>query len=166
MTTEFDISAVADAVAEATGAALAPPPRTLPPGWIRKESRSNPGFYYYFYIPTGLTSWQPPVQENEGGEQTESSRTETLSEPGTKEPLAATTTAGDHSANSTRTASPTPPVGESKDPEDAEDRASKRRKPTSESGPKEVRVLHILKKHKDSRRPSSWRQPKITQVRH
>jgi NIMA-interacting peptidyl-prolyl cis-trans isomerase 1 len=28
--------------------------------------------------------------------------------------------------------------------------------------PKEVRVLHILKKHSSSRRPSSWRQSKIT----
>ena len=25
-----------------------------------------------------------------------------------------------------------------------------------------MRILHILKKHKGSRRPSSWRQPKIT----
>jgi NIMA-interacting peptidyl-prolyl cis-trans isomerase 1 len=33
---------------------------------------------------------------------------------------------------------------------------------SSSSGPKEVRVLHILKKHKDSRRPSSWRQKTIT----
>ena len=31
--------------------------------------------------------------------------------------------------------------------------------------PKEVRVLHILKKHKDSRRPSSWRVPKITDTK-
>lgn len=28
--------------------------------------------------------------------------------------------------------------------------------------PTEVRALHILRKHKDSRRPSSWRQPVIT----
>lgn len=28
--------------------------------------------------------------------------------------------------------------------------------------PEKVRVLHILKKHKDSRRPASWRQAKIT----
>ncbi|KAL7502905.1 hypothetical protein ACHAWX_000547 [Stephanocyclus meneghinianus] len=35
------------------------------------------------------------------------------------------------------------------------------RKPTSEE-PKEVRVLHILKKHAGSRRPSSWRVKEIT----
>lgn len=52
----------------------------------------------------------------------------------------------------------------------ASDRSKKRSRPSSgatsstlvEEGnsrksPKEVRVLHILKKHKDSRRPSSWR---------
>jgi NIMA-interacting peptidyl-prolyl cis-trans isomerase 1 len=29
----------------------------------------------------------------------------------------------------------------------------------------QVRALHILKKHKDSRRPSSWRKPKITETK-
>jgi Parvulin-like peptidyl-prolyl isomerase len=33
---------------------------------------------------------------------------------------------------------------------------------SSSSSPEKVRVLHILKKHKDSRRPASWRQSKIT----
>jgi len=33
---------------------------------------------------------------------------------------------------------------------------------SSSSDPKEVRVLHILKKHRGSRRPASWRNPKIT----
>merc|ERR1719387_2618953 len=28
--------------------------------------------------------------------------------------------------------------------------------------PKQVQVLHIIRKHKDSRRPSSWREPVIT----
>ncbi|KAG7336648.1 parvulin-like peptidyl-prolyl isomerase [Nitzschia inconspicua] len=34
--------------------------------------------------------------------------------------------------------------------------------PANDGGPAEVRVLHILKKHEGSRRPSSWRNPKIT----
>ena len=29
-------------------------------------------------------------------------------------------------------------------------------------GDEEVRVLHLLKKHRDSRRPASWRNPEIT----
>merc|ERR1712093_808266 len=28
--------------------------------------------------------------------------------------------------------------------------------------PKEVQVLHIIRKHRESRRPASWRDPKIT----
>ncbi|KAL7536982.1 hypothetical protein ACHAWF_005617 [Thalassiosira exigua] len=31
--------------------------------------------------------------------------------------------------------------------------------------PREVRVLHILKKHRGSRRPASWRNPKITDAK-
>jgi NIMA-interacting peptidyl-prolyl cis-trans isomerase 1 len=31
--------------------------------------------------------------------------------------------------------------------------------------PREVRVLHLLKKHRGSRRPASWRNPKITDTR-
>lgn len=39
--------------------------------------------------------------------------------------------------------------------------SSKRAKGSS-SMPEKVRTLHILKKHRDSRRPSSWRQARIT----
>ena len=74
---------------------------------------------------------------------------------------------------------PPPSFEEDDDEEEAEhahhhSRSSKRRKtataPSSSSSsssksPKEVRVLHILKKHKDSRRPSSWRNPKITSTK-
>lgn len=38
----------------------------------------------------------------------------------------------------------------------------KRSRGSSSSSPKEVRVLHLLKKHNKSRRPSSWRKKKIT----
>ena len=77
---DFDVSTVAaikDAVAEATGTVLAPSrnqgiardqreaPRQLPTGWILKESRSNPGFFYFFNIPTGLASWYPPTPPKE-----------------------------------------------------------------------------------------------------
>mmetsp|Transcript_15867 Transcript_15867/g.20135 ORF Transcript_15867/g.20135 Transcript_15867/m.20135 type:complete len:321 (-) Transcript_15867:84-1046(-) len=44
------------------------------------------------------------------------------------------------------------------------ERSTKRQRPSSSSSnaPEKVRALHILKKHRDSRRPSSWRQSKIT----
>jgi peptidylprolyl isomerase len=32
----------------------------------------------------------------------------------------------------------------------------------TEGEPKQVQVLHIIRKHRDSRRPASWREPKIT----
>jgi NIMA-interacting peptidyl-prolyl cis-trans isomerase 1 len=90
---------------------------------------------------TGLTSWQPPVEVIEQSQQQEQAE---------EEPEA-------------------PPVQDDeregeKDPENSEDRSSKRRKASTSQSAKEVRVLHILKKHKDSRRPSSWRQPVIRQT--
>ena len=42
------------------------------------------------------------------------------------------------------------------------ERSRDRDRSSGGSDPKEVRVLHILKKHRDSRRPASWRNPKIT----
>ncbi len=42
------------------------------------------------------------------------------------------------------------------------DAASPHKKSRKSGEPKEVRVLHILKKHIDSRRPSSWRNAHIT----
>jgi NIMA-interacting peptidyl-prolyl cis-trans isomerase 1 len=152
-----DITAVADAVAEATSAGLAGAPRPLPNGWILKESRSNPGFYYYFYIPTGLSSWQAPALNDAGDSQVDASAKERthLSAKAELPP-----TAGNGSSQPPAEATET----QQADAEDVEERSSKRRKPISTAGPKEVRVLHILKKHKDSRRPASWRKAKITSV--
>jgi NIMA-interacting peptidyl-prolyl cis-trans isomerase 1 len=45
-----------------------------------------------------------------------------------------------------------------------DDKEKLKEKPSSAS-PKEVRVLHILKKHKGSRRPASWRNPNITDTK-
>uniref|UniRef100_A0A7S4JSN8 peptidylprolyl isomerase n=1 Tax=Odontella aurita TaxID=265563 RepID=A0A7S4JSN8_9STRA len=42
---------------------------------------------------------------------------------------------------------------------------SRRLSSSSEREPDQVRVLHILKKHRGSRRPASWRNPKITDNR-
>eukprot|EP00934_Nitzschia_sp_Nitz4_P004432 Nitzschia sp. Nitz4//scaffold148_size54725//34701//35701//NITZ4_006661-RA/size54725-processed-gene-0.15-mRNA-1//1//CDS//3329536757//4422//frame0 len=159
--------AVADAVAQATTTTNnnnnhsntpRPCPTPLPPGWVLKASQSNPGYFYYFSIPTGETSWTPPAA-------TVSVDTSTT----------ATSNQENHSSSS------------SMPEEDDPDRSSKRRKParddssgtttttaaataaaaasassTATDSPKQVRVLHILKKHTGSRRPSSWRQAKIT----
>ena len=150
---ELDITAVADAVAEATNSGPAVVPRPLPNGWILKESRSSPGCFYYFYIPTGLSSWQAPLQNDTATDSQQTEATERERAPLTAKADVPSTLDKTEGAETQHT-----------DAEEAEDRASKRRKPTSTSGPKEVRVLHILKKHKDSRRPASWRKASITAV--
>ena len=153
MTDALDISAVADAVASAVK--MGPPPPALPQGWILKASRSSPGYYYYYHADTGLSSWQPPVMEQRLDEEEEEADNRDTAMTG----------------NEQTTILPPPEEDKNKndevDQEVAEDRSSKRRKApsaSSSSSPKEVRVLHILKKHAGSRRPSSWRQPKITQT--
>lgn len=37
--------------------------------------------------------------------------------------------------------------------------------PISSSGPEQVQCSHLLVKHKDSRRPSSWREDNITRTK-
>jgi NIMA-interacting peptidyl-prolyl cis-trans isomerase 1 len=153
------VTAVADAVASAVK--LGPPPPALPTGWIMRDSRSNPGYFYYYNMDTGMTDWSPPAalqQQQAPPPPPLSAAHENDAGDGLPPGL-------DNSSNSNE---------KDEDPETAEDRASKRRKggeeiatssnsgSSSSSSPKEVRVLHLLKKHKGSRRPSSWRQAKIT----
>jgi NIMA-interacting peptidyl-prolyl cis-trans isomerase 1 len=45
------------------------------------------------------------------------------------------------------------------------DRPTKAAEPVSASGPTHVAASHLLVKHRDSRRPSSWRQDKITRTK-
>lgn len=42
------------------------------------------------------------------------------------------------------------------------DAPDKPAEPVSSSGPEQVQCSHLLVKHKDSRRPSSWREENIT----
>ncbi|KAL3944435.1 MAG: hypothetical protein SGBAC_001463 [Bacillariaceae sp.] len=152
MAETIDVSAVADAVANVVGpsaAFMGDPPPPLPQGWVIKESRSSPGCYYYYNILMGISSWQAPALEEE---KQESAQKQTATQP-----------QDNPKSQPSRNGSKPSPQHASKDPEDSDDRSSKRHKSqSSSSAPKEVRVLHILKKHKGSRRPSSWRQPKIT----
>lgn len=141
-------AAVADAVTAAVGVAAAAPIR-LPPGYIMKESSSNPGYFYYYNLETGLSSWHSPVVESE-----ESIRGDDVQQMRSMDSTEKEDPSHSHTSS---VAAPS-----KSDAQPTDERASKRRK-TSSNAPQEVRVLHILKKHKDSRRPSSWRQPKITQ---
>eukprot|EP00980_Cylindrotheca_fusiformis_P003662 scaffold818_cov136-Cylindrotheca_fusiformis.AAC.28 len=149
MTEALDASAVADAIASAVGAPPVTdfpenPPPPLPQGWVLKESRSNPGCHYYYHMDMGISSWQPPMLEDE------------------PVPMDKATTSENGTVNQQSRSKPEETKQQEMDT--SEERPSKRPKSqSSSSGPKEVRALHILKKHKDSRRPSSWRQAKITQ---
>lgn len=90
----------------------------LPKGWKGpKESKSNPGKFYYYNPHTKEKSWHRPTQESHGGG------------GGTKRPH-------DESSSSTS--------------------------PNKKAKLEEVQCLHLLRKHKDSRRPSSWRENEIT----
>jgi NIMA-interacting peptidyl-prolyl cis-trans isomerase 1 len=177
---------IADAVAAAASShqrqqqSLGPPP-PLPPGWIMKESRSNPGYYYYFHMDTGLVSWDPPVvQVNSSLSIPQPMQEDEILPPKTTTAAAATRPPKHRQEDDLEEAT-IAIHGKGSTDDEEQLRAVKRRKlpatssssaPTisqssssSSSGPAEVRVLHILKKHKDSRRPSSWRKPKITQTK-
>jgi NIMA-interacting peptidyl-prolyl cis-trans isomerase 1 len=119
-----------------------PPPEPLPPGWILKEARSQPNCYYYYHQETGLSSWDPPAAEETPlvSDQADAPR----------QSKGATST-GDRKRKIASTESSTRPSA----PESSK---SKKKK----SSAKEVRALHILKKHAGSRRPASWRNPNIT----
>jgi peptidyl-prolyl cis-trans isomerase NIMA-interacting 1 len=151
MADELDASALADAV---NAARLSSVPQRLPQGWITKESLSNPGFVYFYNAETGISSWHPPTMESDN-------QTSLVADEPSKVSMDIAMAVKEEPAFIPEPAVSTRDLPR---PPEEEERASKRHKTSSAStAPKEVRVLHILKKHKDSRRPSSWRQPKITQ---
>ena len=160
MAEELDAAALADAVKAAVNVGYSSGPQRLPTGWITKESSSNPGFFFYYNTETGLSSWYPPSDESEELPPLRDEPKKMAHNPiivaVKKEDPDVLPPYAPESVVSTQDSPP------------AQERATKRVKTSSTSSlsltaPKEVRVLHILKKHKDSRRPSSWRQPRITQ---
>ena len=134
---------------------IPPIPEALLPGWVSVHSKTHQGFVYYFHQDTGECRWDRPVDVTasvdlnlvQGVLQELGSKSQSLSNK--RHADAASGTAGDLSKDKSKTkrsrtaASP----GSTKD------------------GPKSVRVLHILKKHAGSRRPSSWRRAKITDTK-
>lgn len=133
----------------------------LPPGWVKKESRSNKGQFYYINLETGETQWtvpeklpplvpkkrktdSPPEKKKDPASPPQKPMEPLVKKPKVELPVdlygdlpEANTLAC--SAKVEAKIAPAPP------------------KPTTT-----VTALHILKKHTGSRRPSSWRQKVIT----
>jgi NIMA-interacting peptidyl-prolyl cis-trans isomerase 1 len=173
-----------DEIADLAAAALrSVPPKPLPPGWVLKESRSNPNYYYYYNQETGISTWQPPMDEiittNEAYHGLEStidpnslSSDPAQALPSTAHsvpPASVNEESSSHHLPEQSTSSSSPAVKPSRKrsmegmSKSAEDSSNNDRQPSKrQQTPKQVRVFHILKKHKDARRPSSWRNPKIT----
>lgn len=158
------------------------PPPPLPPGWHLKESRSNPGYYYYFDQETGTCSWYPPELESYN-DPSHNNEDDTYvdedpfgakaTQGGDNDPKAVTPTVADAydpapdppgDTNALLVASGSHNNKRPGAPDVHGDNASltSKRQKVGSSRPGQVRILHILKKHAGSRRPSSWRQPKIT----
>jgi NIMA-interacting peptidyl-prolyl cis-trans isomerase 1 len=130
-----------------------PPPDALPVGWILRHSRSQPGNVYFYNQETGESVWQEPAAT------TTATIVETSVPPVMPEATTATTKTTNTETMKQEETKKRPPVEK-----ETSTTSTKRPKQAQQAqqAPKEVRVLHILKKHKDSRRPSSWRTKKIT----
>lgn len=151
------------------------PPPPLPAGWFLKESRSQPGVFYYYNQETGESTWDSPQtmlqpepsffmdtttagsRHDEQDEEQQITPPTAVAAPKKKENNAETTIKmgedEDPYAASRPSKRPAPVIKKEEQQEDEQQPPAKRQR----KAPKEVRVLHILKKHKDSKRPASWR---------
>lgn len=126
--------------AEPTG-----PPPPLPQGWILKASKSQTGAFYYYNLETGVSSWDRPIDAD------------------IADAAAAALQAVVAPTAALQAEDAPPPSLQPEEPKrPAEETAAEPAPKKARKAPKEVRVYHILRKHKDSKRPSSWRVPKIT----
>jgi NIMA-interacting peptidyl-prolyl cis-trans isomerase 1 len=114
-----------------------PPPEPLPTGWVIRASRSQHGAFFYYHQESGECRWEKPVV--------------TAVKKSAPKAAAPKTAPKKHKAEAAAPA--------------AAQASKKAKRSSSGTDPKEVRVLHILKKHKGSRRPASWRNPKITSTK-
>ena len=123
-----------------------PPPDPLPDGWIVHRSKSQPGYAYYYNQFSGESRWELPFVDAGNLE-------------GLKETIESLTKSADIDDKSKKQKGGGSDSGKRARLEHENEKAEKK---SRSSAPEQVRVLHILKKHKGSRRPASWRNPKIT----
>jgi len=159
-----------------------PPPDPLPDHWIMHRSRSQTGYVYYYNQLTGRSTWESPVMPklttglteklnllNEAASISATSAKQSNPKPILKKSsvTSAHVTEGGDSSTSTADLSSTNNKrsrgvgGSNKDSKTSSTPPTKKYR-HADREPDEVRVLHILKKHKKSRRPSSWRSSKIS----
>lgn len=165
-----------------------PPPESLADGWIMHRSKTHFGNVYYFNQFTGDCRWEAPhlprldqfVAETLDGlnkltkdkdmPEKKSILKKSMTAPGgdngggkadkgmdasTKAPASPTSTKSALKSSS-KTASPSNAKKRSRDP--VKEVVAKK----SKRDVAQVRCLHILRKHAGSKRPKSWRDPKIT----
>jgi len=141
----------------------APAPEALPPGWVVRHSQSNPGYIYYFHQETGECQWEiPTTNTTQSVEDIAAAVANVFQQPSANSlnlgdvlPSAASSVTSSTTKKASNVASP-PTKRQSST--GTTDQPSKKQRSNEE----QVRVLHLLKKHKDSRKPRSWRNPNIT----
>jgi peptidyl-prolyl cis-trans isomerase NIMA-interacting 1 len=146
------------------------PPSPLPMHWVLRESRSQPGYYYYFNHETGISSWQPPlVVATTNAAMSEdlvasSAPQYSLEELGNLSAavVAAATTHVESKADTPATKPTDVSSGHKRPLPASAPTSSSNKRPSSKPKPSKVRIFHILKKHVESRNPTSWRLSQIT----
>jgi NIMA-interacting peptidyl-prolyl cis-trans isomerase 1 len=173
-----------DGVNDMDMATALPPPLSLPNGWILKESRSQPDHYYYFHYDSGVCSWQPPPAETDLNAGSVPATVTPAHQPDPLQPVNAHPSEASYAATVAAAAAHAVEEGSSSSINKRSAEAvsggaavssSSHKRPSSSTSaadesnasgaPKQVRVLHILKKHQDSRKPTSWRQAVIQATR-
>uniref|UniRef100_A0A6U0JBT0 Peptidyl-prolyl cis-trans isomerase n=1 Tax=Minutocellus polymorphus TaxID=265543 RepID=A0A6U0JBT0_9STRA len=146
-----------------------PPPDALAPGWVMRRSRHKPSTCYYYNQDSGVSRWDPPRALATAAAPPPSS---SAAAPPAGDPAAAPSIlkrSAPSSSGGTGENDPNAASAENGASASAEGRKqsqpAKKHRPSSSSKPDQVRALHILKKHRGSRRPASWRRPKITDTK-
>ena len=137
------------------------PPPLLPQYWITKRCTSNRSHFYYYNAATGESTWTMPVASP------------LIDEDELRGAVNAITAASTPKSAKSGKLSPSSDKKRKHDAaKPSSSKSEKKSKSSSSSSaaaaatgkPKKVRVMHILKKHADSSRPSSWREKVITKT--
>lgn len=150
----------------ASASSISPPPPPLPPAWLMKEAKSQPGSYYYYNLETGECTWEEPfpvklpmpkvAEPPHSGLNNLSSAIESTTSGKKRTSVEIKAVKIEDKSDRDSFSQKRPKAVETNSTTVSSDTTASMAKPTH------VRALHILRKHKDSKRPSSWRVPKIT----